>query len=88
MTPPLTQILAGTHSITAGYYGDNSLNSSVDLTPINFAITQIATTTLLAAQQPPRQSLLMATVSASGIGSPATGTVSFSSGGTYWARPH
>lgn len=39
LTPALTQIQAGAHSITAGYYGDNSFSSSVDLTPINFTIT-------------------------------------------------
>ena len=38
LTPALTQIQPGTHSITAGYYGDNSFNSSFDLTPINFTI--------------------------------------------------
>ena len=82
LTPALTQIPAGPHSITAGYYGDNSFNSSVDLTPINFTITHIATTTVLASQQTSQQLLLTATVSASGIGTPATGTITFSSGGT------
>ena len=82
LTPPLTQIAAGAHSITAGYYGDNSFNSSVNLTPINFTITHLATTTVLTSQQTAQSLLLAATVSASGIGSPATGTVTFSSGGT------
>jgi Pro-kumamolisin, activation domain/Bacterial Ig-like domain (group 3) len=82
LTPPLTQIAAGSHSITAGYYGDNSFSSSVNLTPINFTITHIATTTALASQQTSQAFLLTGTVSASGIGSPATGTVTFSSGGT------
>jgi hypothetical protein len=80
--PPLTQLAAGSHSITAGYYGDNNFSSSVDLTPVNFTITHIATNTVLTSQQTPQQFLLTATVSASGIGSPATGTVTFSSGGT------
>src|SRR4029077_17335199 len=40
---PITQITAGTHSITAGYYGDNSFSSSVNLTPINFIISRIST---------------------------------------------
>ena len=80
--PPLTQIPAGTHSITAAYYGDNSFSSSDDLTPINFTITHIATNTVLTSQQTPQQLLLTATVSASGSASPATGTVTFSSGGT------
>jgi len=80
--PPLNQITAGTHTITAGYYGDNSFSSSVDLTPINFTITHIATTTGLSSQQTPQQLLLTATVSASASGSPATGAVTFSSGGT------
>jgi hypothetical protein len=82
LTPALTQIVAGSHSITAGYYGDNSFSSSVNLTPINFTITHIATTTALASQQTSQVFQLTATVSASGIGSPATGTVTFSSGGT------
>ena len=81
LTPALTQIAAGAHSITAGYYGDLSFSSSVNLTPINFTITHIATTTGLASQQTSQAFLLTATVSASGIGSPATGTVTFSSGG-------
>lgn len=80
--PPLTQLAAGSHSITAGYYGDNSFNSSVDSTPINFTISHIATTTAFASQQTPEQFLLTATVRASGIGSPATGTVTFTAGGT------
>ena len=82
LTPPLSQIQAGSHSITAGYYGDNSFNGSIDLTPINFTIANIATNTVLASQQTPQSFLLAATVSASGIGSPATGTVTFISGGT------
>jgi hypothetical protein len=80
--PPLTQLGAGTHSITAGYYGDNNFSSSVDLTPINFTITSISTKTRLTSKQTSQQFLLTATVSASGKGSPATGTVTFSSGGT------
>ena len=82
LTPPLTQIQAGSHSITAGYYGDLSFNMSVDLTPINFTITNLATNTVLVSQQTPQSFLLAATVSASGNGSPATGTVTFSAGGT------
>lgn len=82
LTPPLTQIQAGSHSITAGYYGDLSFNMSVDLTPLNFTITNLATNTVLASQQTPQSFLLAATVSASGNGSPATGTVTFSAGGT------
>jgi hypothetical protein len=80
--PVLTQLTAGMHSITAGYYGDNSFGSSVDLTPINFTITHIATSTELKSQQTPQQLLLTATVAASGSAPPATGTVTFSSGGT------
>ncbi len=80
LTPPLTQIAAGTHSITAGYNGDNSFNSSVNLTPINFTITQVPTTTILASQQSAESFLLTATVSASGIGSAPTGPVTFNNG--------
>ena len=80
--PPVTQITAGSHSITAGYYGDSSFTSSVDLTPINFTITRLATTTSFASQQNPTSLLLTATVSASGITSPATGAVTFNSGGS------
>ena len=79
---PLTQLPAGTHSITAGYYGDNNFNGSVDLTPVNFTITHISTTTTLTTLQTSQSFVLTATVSASGIGSPATGTVLFSAPGT------
>jgi hypothetical protein len=82
LTPPLNQIPAGTHSITAGYNGDNSFSASLDLTPISFTITHIGSTTTLTTLQTPQSLVLTATVSASGIGSPATGTVTFSSGGT------
>jgi pro-kumamolisin-like protein/Big-like domain-containing protein len=82
---PLTQLPAGTHSITAGYYGDSSFSSSVNLTPINFTIAHVATTTALTSQQTAQSLVLTATVSASGTGSPATGTVTFNSGGTVLA---
>lgn len=82
LTPLLNQISAGSHSITAGYYGDNSFNSSVNLTPINFTITQLGTSTTLSSQQTAQSLVLTATVSASGNGLAATGTVTFSSGGT------
>lgn len=81
-TTALTQIPAGTHSITAGYYGDNSLNTSVDLTPVNFTIAQVLTKTTLNSQQTAHSFVLTAIISASSIGSPATGLVTFSSGGT------
>jgi len=81
-TTALTQIPAGTHSITAGYYGDNSLNTSVDLTPVNFTIAQVLTNTTLSSQQTGQSLVLTAVVSASSTGSPATGLVTFSSGGT------
>jgi hypothetical protein len=79
---PLTQIPAGTHSMTAGYYGDASFSSSINLTPINFTITKVGTTTTLTSLQAPQSFVLTATVSASGNAPPATGTVTFSSGGT------
>jgi hypothetical protein len=76
------QIAAGMHSITAGYYGDNSFSSSVDLTPINFTITHVGTSTGLTSQQTAQSLLLTATVAASGTGSPPTGLITFTSGGT------
>lgn len=79
---PLSQIPAGAHSITAGYYGDNSFSSSSNLTPINFTIAQLGTSTALTSVQTSQSFVLTATVSASGVGSPASGTVAFSSGGT------
>jgi hypothetical protein len=82
---PNSQISSGAHSITAGYYGDNSFSSSSNLTPINFTIAQIATSTSLASQQTAQSLLLTATVSASGIGSAPTGPITFSSGGTVLA---
>jgi Pro-kumamolisin, activation domain/Bacterial Ig-like domain (group 3) len=82
LTPPNMQIAAGAHSITAGYYGDNSFSSSVNLTPINFTIAQVATATSLTSQQTAQSFLLTATVSASGLGPSATGMVTFSSSGT------
>jgi Pro-kumamolisin, activation domain/Bacterial Ig-like domain (group 3) len=82
LTLPLTQIPAGPHSITAGYYGDYSFSSSSNLTPINFTITQIATSTTLISQQTSQALTLTATVSASGLGSAPTGPVTFSNGNT------
>jgi pro-kumamolisin-like protein/Big-like domain-containing protein/subtilase family protein len=82
LTPPQTQIPAGAHSITAGYTGDNSFKMNVNSTPINFTISQIATTTTLASQKTAQSFLLTATVRASGTGSPATGLVTFRSGST------
>jgi Pro-kumamolisin, activation domain/Bacterial Ig-like domain (group 3) len=82
LSNPITQFPAGMHSITALYVGDNSFHSSSDLTPSNFTISQIATTTALASQQTSQQLLLTATVSATGIGSPPTGPVTFSNGST------
>jgi hypothetical protein len=80
LTPKLTQIASGTHSITAGSYGDNSFNTSANLTPINFTISQIATTTTLASQQSAQGLALTATVSASGLGSAPTGLITFNNG--------
>jgi Pro-kumamolisin, activation domain/Bacterial Ig-like domain (group 3) len=77
---PNSQIATGSHSITAGYNGDNSFNSSFDLTPAIFAISQIATTTTLASQQSAQGLALTATVSASGLGSAPTGLITFSNG--------
>jgi hypothetical protein len=82
LTPALTQIASGAHSITAAYYGDNSFNTSANLTPINLTITQIATTTSLTSQQTAQSLLLTTTVNASGLGTGPTGAVTFSSGGT------
>jgi hypothetical protein len=80
LTPPLTQITAGAHAITAAYYGDNSFNTSSNLIPINFTISQVTTTTALTSQQTAQSLLLTATVKASGLGSPPTGLITFSSG--------
>jgi pro-kumamolisin-like protein/Big-like domain-containing protein len=85
LTPPLTQIAAGAHAITAAYYGDNSFNTSSNLTPINFTISHVATSTALTSQQTAQSLLLTATVSASGVGSPPTGLVTFSNGSTVLA---
>jgi hypothetical protein len=82
ITPALTQINSGSHSITAGYYGDPSFSSSDDLTPINFTITQLNTTTVLSSEQTTQSLLWTATVSANGSGTPATGNITFSSSGT------
>jgi hypothetical protein len=77
---PNSQIPAGTHSVTAGYAGDNSFMDSVDLTPVNITITQIATTTTLSSQLSAQGLMLTATVSASGLGSAPTGLITFSNG--------
>ena len=83
LTPKLTQIPAGPHSITAGYYGDNSFSSSANLTPINFTISQVPTTATLTSQLSAAQGLLLtATVSASSIGLPPTGLITFANGST------
>jgi hypothetical protein len=82
LTPPLIQIQAGAHSITAGYYGDNSFNSSSNLTPIHFTIAKVATTAVLSSQQSAQSLLLTATISAPGGGSPPSGLITFSNGST------
>jgi len=82
LTPPLTQIAAGSHAITAAYYGDNSFNTSSNLTPINFTISHVATSTALTSQQSAQSLRLTATVSASGVGSAPTGLVTFNNGST------
>jgi hypothetical protein len=79
---PNSQIAAGSHSITAGYNGDNNFNFNINLTPVNFTITKIATTSSLTSQQTAQSLLLTAAVSASGLGTGPTGVVTFSSGGT------
>ena len=82
-TSALTQIPAGSHSITAAYYGDNSFASSSNLTPINFSITKLATITGLNAQQTSQSLILTATVNGSVTGGAApTGQVTFASGNT------
>jgi len=82
LTPPLINIAAGAHAITAAYYGDNSFNTSANLTPINFTITHLATNTALTSQQTAQSLLLTASVSASGVGSAPTGLVTFNNGST------
>ena len=82
ITQALTQIPAGSHSITAAYYGDSSFSTSSNLTPINFSITKLSTITALNAQQTAQSLLLTATVNASGGGSSPTGPVTFTSGTT------
>src|SRR5712671_4059257 len=82
ITPKLTQISAGPHSITAGYYGDNSFSSSANLTPINFTIAQVPTTATLTSQLSVQGLLLTATVSASTLGLPPTGLITFANGST------
>ena len=76
------QIASGSHSITAGYTGDNSFMDSVNLTPITFSISQIATTTTLASQQSAQGLLLTATITATGLGSAPTGLITFNNGST------
>ncbi len=81
LSPLLNQISAGPHAITAGYNGDSSFNSTINSVPVNFTITHLGTTTTLAVQQTPQTYTLTATVSATGNGAPATGNVTFNSGG-------
>ncbi len=81
LSPAVTSINAGPHSITASYYGDNSFSPSSDMTPVKFTITGLPTNTVLTSEQTARYLTLTATVSASGSGSAATGSVTFSSGG-------
>ena len=79
---PLNQIPAGPHSITAVYFGDNSFNTSANLTPIPFTISQVSTVTALTPQQSAQSLLLTATVSASTLGSAPRGPITFKNGGT------
>ena len=73
---------AGMHSITAGYYGDNSFASSANLTPAAFTIGQVATSTTVTSQQTGQSLMLTAFVGAPGAGNAPTGTVTFNSGST------
>jgi hypothetical protein len=82
LTSAMTQIPAGSHSITAAYYGDNSFSSSSNLTPINFTIGQLATTTALTSQQTAQSLLLNVAVTAMGTGAGPSGVIAFSSGGS------
>ncbi len=70
----------GTYSATALYLGDNSFQSSSDITPSNFSITSISTQTSLAAQQTAQGLILTATVSGTGVGLPPGGLVTFTNG--------
>ncbi|MGB9466641.1 MAG: Ig-like domain repeat protein, partial [Candidatus Acidiferrum sp.] len=79
-TFPLTQIPAGSHSLIAAYVGDNSFNSSANLTPINFTISQDPSVTTLVTQQSAQSVLLTATVAASGLGSAPRGQITFTNG--------
>ncbi|HKT48614.1 MAG TPA: Ig-like domain repeat protein [Candidatus Acidoferrales bacterium] len=77
---PINNIAAGPHSITASYNGDNSFSDSFNATPINFTIQTLPTTTTIGSELSPQGLMLIATVNASGAGTPPSGMVTFSNG--------
>ncbi len=85
LSPAITTLGVGPHSITGGYYGDASFSSSVSAA-VNVTLSKASTTTsvqssaaTVAAGSPVT---LTATVDTSGKGNAPTGNVIFSAGGT------
>jgi hypothetical protein len=85
ISPAVTTLATGPHSINGGYYGDSSFNSSVS-TAVNITVGKAATTTSVqagaAAVPAGSPATLTATVDTSGKGNAPTGNVVFSAGGT------
>jgi hypothetical protein len=80
----LSQLTTGSHSITAGYQGDSSFNSSTS-SPTGITITKAATTTTLQASSAipsGTQATLTATVDTSSNGNYPSGTVLFFNNGS------
>jgi len=85
LSPAVTQLSAGPHAISGGYYGDSSFSSSIS-SPTSVTINKAATTTSVQASSPavPSGSLATFTVSvdSTSYGNPPSGNVLFFNGGT------
>jgi hypothetical protein len=82
LTPVMTMIPVGAHAITASYLADNNFGGSGVGIPINFAITQEATTLTLTAQPSGASLAISATLSTANVGAYAGGSIMFYSNGT------
>jgi hypothetical protein len=85
--PPLSQFSGGVHSISGGYYGDSSFNTSVS--PLSsFTVTQASTTSSVMLQGSDNTgTIIVVTVDTNSGGNSPTGTVSFLAGGAPLGTP-
>lgn len=85
LSPAITSLSPGPHSIEGGYIGDSSFNSSIS-PPVNFTISKAATTTSVQADTTKVASgspvTLTAAVDTTSMGNSVSGSVAFFNGAT------